>query len=142
MPSYRPAASRDYRHSRSDSTLSHSLSLPRKIEVAEAQKQYREQCTVEAQTRARERAYGSGAVVMLYFQRLFVFPNVFLACRASTVSSAGATRVLISMHGMHAKQAATANPRTTNLDFRGFGSSRFLIIRGETPRSIGDFQET
>ena len=40
----------------------------------------------------------------------------------------------------------TANLRTKILDFRGFDSSRILILRGEIPRSIGqlpgDFEST
>ena len=34
------------------------------------------------------------------------------------------------------------NLRTKILDFRGLDSSRILILRGETPRPIGNFQES
>ena len=37
--------------------------------------------------------------------------------------------------------SATANLRTTILDFRGFDSSGILILRGGIPRSIGNFPE-
>ena len=33
---------------------------------------------------------------------------------------------------------ATSAPEIKNLDFRGFDSSRFLILRGGIPRSIGN----
>ena len=38
--------------------------------------------------------------------------------------------------------AATANLRTKILDFRGFDSSRILILRGGTLMSIGNFPES
>ena len=37
---------------------------------------------------------------------------------------------------------ATANLRTEIMDFRGFDSSRILMLRGGIPRPIGDFPES
>ena len=39
------------------------------------------------------------------------------------------------------KRPYTANPRTNNVDFRGFDSSIILILRGGILMSIGDFPE-
>ena len=36
----------------------------------------------------------------------------------------------------------TADPRTTNLDFRGIGSRILSFLRGRVPRSLGIFTET
>ena len=36
----------------------------------------------------------------------------------------------------------TANLRTTSLDFRGFDSSVFLILRGGIPRPVGNLPES
>ena len=36
----------------------------------------------------------------------------------------------------------TANLRTKIMDFRGFDSSRILMLRGGIPRPIGDFPES
>ena len=33
----------------------------------------------------------------------------------------------------------TVNPRSKDVDFIGFGSSRFLTLRGGIPRSAGSF---
>ena len=43
---------------------------------------------------------------------------------------------------MQALPFVTPNLRTKILDFRGFDSSRILIVRGGIPRPIGNFTES
>ena len=38
------------------------------------------------------------------------------------------------------RRPGTVNPRTKNLDFRGFDSSILLFLRGGIPRSSGEFR--
>ena len=46
------------------------------------------------------------------------------------------------MHARLGDDKSTANLSTTILDFRGFDSSRILIVRGGIPRPVGSFQES
>ena len=41
----------------------------------------------------------------------------------------------------HGHLPFTANPRTENLEFRAFDSSRFLISRGGIPRPVGGISQ-
>ena len=50
--------------------------------------------------------------------------------------------IYIKRGGESAAPAATANLRTKILDFRGFDSSRILILSGGILVSIGDFPES
>ena len=43
---------------------------------------------------------------------------------------------------MYRIRYTTANLRTTIMDFRGFDSSRILILRGGIPMPIGNFPES
>ena len=68
--------------------------------------------------------------------------NITAALQEGALRFAGAahTRCRGVIHYMRV-HAGTANLRTKILDFRGFDSSRILILRGGILMSIGDFPE-